>query len=66
MVEGVTVTRMTFGVCKKCKKNPAVFSSGLCDECHLKRSIVVRGLFDKGLQAGTEDFINALKKAGVY
>ena len=57
---------MTFGNCRVCKTNEATFSNNVCKECHEKIYKIIRQLNEKGFEAGTENFINGLKEAGVY
>jgi len=60
------IGQVTFGICKVCKNNPAVYSRGVCRECEEKRQVVIRELNNKGIEGGTKEFINTLKKEGVY
>lgn len=60
------ITQITFGVCKNCNVNVAVYSRGICKECQAKKNKVMRELENRGIEAGTEEFINKLKEMFVY
>ena len=60
------IEQVTFGTCKVCKINEAVYSRGICRECHEKKCKIMRELEEKGIDAGTEEYIKELKEAGVY
>ena len=60
------IEQYIFGKCKVCINNDAVFSSMVCKECHVKKNKVVQELYLKGLEPGTEEFIQELKQSNVY
>lgn len=66
MTTEVTVERMTFGKCKNCLIQEAVYSGGICEECHQNKARVVRALYERGLEPGTKEFIEQLQLNGVY
>ena len=60
------ITQMTYGTCKVCRLNEAVYSRGVCRECQEKKDKFCRTMEDKGLEPGTEEYIEGMKKEGVY
>lgn len=65
-MDNLKIEQMTFGTCKICKKKPAIYSNKVCADCWLKKQLVVRELNNKNIEVGTKDFIDELKRKGVY
>ncbi len=60
------VTQVTYGKCKNCFIEDAIYSRGICKTCEENKQRVVRALCERGLEPGTEEFINELQLNGVY